>query len=530
MNVQTLSFSKVAGMSEFTQLTMPKDMTLDEIQRNNRALELGPKSAEVIVATMADVQLSALQQSHLDALSSGKASIVITGQQPGFLGGPLYSLYKAITCAAIAESLSTTEYPVIPIFWIEDNDHDGMEAGIGTIIDTAGKLQSISCDDINQLQSKMSISERTFSEHINHVLDHIVSLLPNTEYGALIVQELRNIYQAGISWSDAFLSYMQKRCAEFGILFFSASKARKSGMFSQYIHQEITHPGTLKSYVDRANAELISKGQSIQSEAGFINVFYHDEHGDRVKVEYVDQHTISIGDQSFSQSAFEDFFLKNTNQFSPNVLLRPLIQDAILPTIAMIVGPGEARYMAQLAKAYPEYSIPMPMLVSRHSCTVIPPSIEKYLTKHELKAQDFFKSINEIEQDLTARFAHDEKTDALFSSLRVQLAITLADIANHAQSIDASLKGAVSATEHGIEKQMDALHKKMMSGLKKKQEQLFLKSHEAHAWLHPGNHLQERVLSSFSIESKLGMEGMIKLLSEIKQSNREEHLICAPRS
>ena len=68
----------------------------------------------------------------------------------------------------------------------------------------------------------------------------------------------------------------------------------------------------------------------------------------------------------------------------------------------------------------------------------------------------------------------------------------------------------------------------MMSGLKKKQEQLFLKSHEAHAWLYPGNHLQERILSSFSIESKLGMEGMIKLLSEIKQSNREEHLIYSP--
>jgi bacillithiol biosynthesis cysteine-adding enzyme BshC len=371
----------------------------------------------------------------------------------------------------------------------------------------------------------MSISERIFSEKIDHIIQHISSLLPNTEYGQSIVQELQEIYQPGISWSTAFLAIMQKRCSEFGLLFFSASKARILGLFSEMINDELANPGKLKSCIDLANDELANKNLPIQSEAGMINAFYHDDTGIRLKVEYIDEKTRKIGNQEYSITEMEHFFKEHKNQFSPNVLLRPLIQDSILPTIAMIVGPGEAKYMAQLPHAYASYAIPMPNIISRHSGTVIPPSIEKYLTKHDLNVQSFFKTINEIEKELSVRFAHDEAIDASFNGLRSAIATAMGNIQQYANSIDPSLQGTVSATEHGIEKQLENLQKKMTSGLKKKHDQLFLKAHEAHNWLFPNNHLQERVLSSLAIESKIGIHVLRGILSEIKQAERGEHLI-----
>jgi len=102
------------------------------------------------------------------------------------------------------------------------------------------------------------------------------------------------------------------------------------------------------------------------------------------------------------------------------------------------------------------------------------------------------------------------------------------EIALHANTIDPSLQGAVSATEHGIEKQLDQLGKKMKSGIKKKQDQLFVKAQEAHDWIYPHNHLQERVLSAVSIEVKVGSDGLRGILNEIQQSACDEHLIFLP--
>lgn len=528
MIAHTLSFEYIPGMSEFSKYNQVLTLERDIVVRDQRAQSLGPKSAEVIQKTMSDVEFSTLQQSHLKALSSGKASVIVTGQQPGFLGGPLYSLYKVMTCIAIAKSQSTQDHQVVPVFWIEDNDHDGIEAGIATIIDAKGVLHSIECEDKVQLQSKLSISERIFSDNITVKINDIVSLLPDTEFGQSIAKELQSIYQPGKSWSSAFLSFMQNRCGELGVLFFSSSIARKSGLFIDAMIHELMNPGNLKMHVDHANVEILKEGLHIQSEAGDINAFYHDETGNRIKVEYVADDMFRIGEQSFGQDELQQFFNAHNDRFSPSVLLRPLVQDAVLPTIGMIVGPGEARYMSQLCYAYPAYSIPMPMLYTRHSATILSGSIGKYLTKFGLTTLDFFKTINEIEQDLSLRFAQDASGDELFEALSQQIHDAMQAIAIHANTIDQSLQGAVSATEHGIEKQLDQLNKKMKSGIKKKQDQLFVKAHEVHDWIFPHNHLQERVLSGVSIEAKIGSEGLRGILSDIQDSPMDEHLIFLP--
>jgi bacillithiol biosynthesis cysteine-adding enzyme BshC len=522
--MKTLSHEHLPGFNPFFSKSVKSQVVISAETLKQRVLHLGPIAGSVIEKSMKGIALHEKQQIALGHLLDGRAAAMITGQQPGFMGGPLYSLFKAMTSIALAELNSTEDLPIVPIFWIEDNDHDGVEAGTAAIIDHMHGVHVFHCDEMSELQSHISISERIFSEAINPVIESITQALPNTEYGQEIVEEIRSLYQPGKNWSEAFLQYMQKRCGEFGLLFFSSAQARKQGLFKERMLHELSHPGELQTHVAETNAALLKQGMKIQAEAGIFNAFYHDEKG-RHKIDQDASGALIMGNRTMSIENILDEVRENPERFSPSVLLRPLIQDSIIPTIGMIVGPGEFAYMSQLEKAYSALQISMPQLHGRHSATILISSIAKYLSKYELEPTFFMRIINEIEHDLSERFAHDTHSDAMIEELQSQIKASMSNISNHAKSIDASLEGAVSAIEHAMQKQIDGLHKKIISSIKKKQEAVFGKANEAHAWLYPKNHLQERFVGSMVFEARLGREIFKKILHAIKNASREEHLL-----
>jgi bacillithiol biosynthesis cysteine-adding enzyme BshC len=520
--MNAMPLESVPGLNEFFIASTKSKVVINHQLLKERASQLGTLSASIIEKTMRKLSLHEKQQNGLNQLYSGKAVAMITGQQPGFLGGPLYSLYKAMTCISLAETHASEELPIVPIFWIEDNDHDGVESGTASLIDQSSIIHTIQCDTPSILQSYIPICERTFSTEITSLIENISQFFPTSEYGQQIITEIKELYQPGKNQSESFLEYMQERCGEFGLLFYSASIARKEGLFKARIEHEISHYGELQSHIYVSNEALKSIGMKLQAEAGIINAFYHDEHG-RHKIDVAETGNVKLGENIVSKEDCIKHIQTNPEKFSPSVLLRPLIQDSIIPTMGMIVGPGEYGYMSQLQNAYTALNIPMPQLHGRHSATILIPSIAKYLAKHELIASMFMRIMNEIEQDLAQRFAHDADSDSLLDELRSSIHQSLHAITKHVEIIDASLQGTVSATEHGIEKLIDGMQKKIISSIKKKQDVIFGKAHEAHAWIYPENHLQERFLSSISIEARIGKEMFRNVLIAIKHASREMH-------
>ena len=272
--MNTIPLESIPGLNSFFIESTSSEVSINAHEMKERAAILGPLAGSVIQNTMKNLSLSGSQKQALDLLMAGTAVAMITGQQPGFLGGPLYSLHKAMTCISLAENHSSDALPIVPIFWIEDNDHDGIEAGTASLIDQASAIHTMHCDVMSNLQSHIPISERVFSSEISSVIDEISQLLPNSEYGQTIIQEIKELYQPGKNWSESFLAYMQERCGEFGLLFFSASIARKEGFFKERILHEITNPGALQSCVLKSNENLIKKGMKIQAESGIINAFF----------------------------------------------------------------------------------------------------------------------------------------------------------------------------------------------------------------------------------------------------------------
>ena len=224
---------------------------------------------------------------------------------------------------------------------------------------------------------------------------------------------------------------------------------------------------------------------------------------------------VDIGDVCLTIDELQNYLFVHKDSCSPSVLLRPIVQDAILPVIATIVGPGEAGYMAQLDPVYKEFGIERSAILPRHSVYCITPSLERFFEKNSLNSSFFMKSWNDIEHALMTRFFSDDQESLLFDSIHSSIAEHIERLNQYVEGIDKNLIGSVAAAEHAIEKQIDIMRKKVVSSKKKQNELLFQKGKEAMNWIYPKGKHQERVISSISFENKIGSKAFISAIMDI---------------
>ena len=243
-----------------------------------------------IKETMQNVVLSESQERNLKNLCNNKTLATITGQQVGFLGGPLYTLFKAMSAIRLAEQLeneyktSNANLNFVPVFWIEDNDHDSLEASKISIIDSKNEPCDFYASSSKQSGDRKTVSNLELRNDIADEIEKLTSALPETPFKEELVQKIKHIYAPGKSWRDAFVELMQYILADTGILFLSASLLRRSGVWSDLVKKELESIGTSTSLVNLANTILDINGYHIQAKTSDINLFYH-ENGERLKIE-----------------------------------------------------------------------------------------------------------------------------------------------------------------------------------------------------------------------------------------------------
>lgn len=476
-----------------------------------------------ILSTMDGLDLSPEQNVNLQMLVKPETMAVVTGQQVGFLGGSLYTVLKAYSAVRSAKQISSEmSLPIVPIFWIEDNDADSAEAAKTTILSAQNELIRISCSE--EFTTSIPVAYHQFGDEITDVLDHIEATFPKSEFSEGVMLQLREIYHSGAGWTFAFTKLLQLFLADSGILFISASIARENGLFARIIRREIEEFGGSKSIIDRASAELEKAGFHVQATASDINLFFHHD-GKRLKLRSDDGgNTYTAGEFHFSREQIIFHAEDNPEMFSPNVLLRPIIQDDIIPTIAYIGGPGEIAYLAQLHDTYKFFDVQMPMVKPRHSATFTPPSVVRFLEKNNFKPDFFMRSWQFIERDLVSRTA-DAGGEQLFASSIATLKDVYASISQYASGIDQSLIGAVNAAQHHTEKQVEDLRKKINSSQKKRHDALFDKSYETSSILMPFGELQERSLSPISLLIRFGISQLIGTIRMLSENTPNTHFI-----
>ncbi|MDP2363506.1 MAG: bacillithiol biosynthesis BshC, partial [Ignavibacteria bacterium] len=180
-----------------------------EILKRNSSIKQRTDTKKLLISSMNSIELTHKQKNNLELFTGQNTFTVMTGQQVGFLGGPLYTFYKTATVIALAEKLKSI-YPdlnFIPVFWVEDNDHDNFEASQNRLFDKSYGIKGFSCESGLIKDDRTPVSELIFSESIHNIIANIETELPETEFKHGLTEFLKSIYRTGESWCDAFISF-----------------------------------------------------------------------------------------------------------------------------------------------------------------------------------------------------------------------------------------------------------------------------------------------------------------------------------
>lgn len=450
----------------------------------------------------------------IDRLGQDSSVAVVTGQQLGLFAGPLYTLYKALTAVRLAEDLEhQLERPVVPVFWLADEDHDFAEIR-GATFTQDGDVQTITYDDGRLPEAnrgpvgRITLEDETLSEIFNS-LERAIPPSPFREEAIAIAHEA---YTPGRSMRDAFALLLRKLTAGSGLVIFSADDSRIKTLAAPVLQKELENWSDTHAALVSQTEDVVSAGYEAQVDPSLLNLFVFDE-GERRALRPEDGEVAVQGSgRSLTREDALAWSDRAPEDFSPNVVLRPVMQDALFPTVAYVSGPGETAYFAQLRGVYERFGVPMPVTTPRLSMTVVEPGIEKVLERYELGVQD-------VRDDLPAlhrRLALDEEGPDLtsaFSSAGDDVDAALESLREVVVGTDVSLERALEAGKARVEKALSRLEKKTVRVRKRQHQDIFDRLARANAALWPHRKPQERALSPLQLVARHGPDVFQRLVA-----------------
>lgn len=453
-------------------------------------------------------ELSKKQNENLEKLLSGNALTIISGQQPGFLGGAIYSLLKASTAIALADKLSaqSQRHDFVPIFWVEDNDHNIDEIGRTNIFDENYNLHHIKCFEDFRRYDQNPMSKIYFDEATDAALDRVKSLLPASLYRRDAIELIERHYHAGINVADSFLGLMNELLGEAGLLFVKASDIRKSGIIGEMLHKELSSQEEVQSIISARNNELISDGYSLQAKPSDINFFYHQA-GRRI---------------SADQFSPEELLSFDKSDFSTKVMMRPIVQDTLFPNAAYIAGPSELAYWAQMTGLYQHYNVTQPALINRHFATFFDKNAYRFLQREALQPEYFFREFKELESELARSFVDREHFE-IFNEARRNIESTFEMLSQQMIKLDTNLGKSSASSETKALRQIEKLEKKFISAHKKIKSDTIDSYGQISNYLYPNANYQERTFSPVSMIDAVGKEQFIHRILEIGSLDSRLH-------
>lgn len=417
---------------------------------------------------------------------------LVTGQQAGLFGGPLYTLLKALTAAKLAADIEAQfGVPVVTVFWDHGEDHDWAEVASTDLLDADLHLRRVTVAD-GEGAGRLPVGRIPLPDDITRALDEFGQLLPRTEFTDETLAQLRACYAPGTRMSDAFGALMDRLLGPLGIIVFDGSDPAAKHCASPLFHRVLTHPGHTTRLAAQAGGALVAAGYHAQvtPQPDAVALFYMREA--REPLRFVDGR-FQAGDQAWTPDALLTELEAHPEYFSPNVLLRAVVQDTLFPTIAYVAGPSELAYLGQLREVYAFHQTPMPLIVPRASGTLLDAPASRFLQRYNvplpsLRAQDEHALNTLLESQLPA--AVDQALNDVESSLHDRLGSLRAVV----PQVDPTLDGAVQSMASRLEHELRTLRSKVIHASKRRNETLRRQFVRTQQLTFPDGHPQERTV------------------------------------
>jgi bacillithiol biosynthesis cysteine-adding enzyme BshC len=386
----------------------------------------------------------------------------VTGQQAGLFTGPLYTIHKALTVIKLAACLREQGNDAVPVFWIASEDHDYEEVSFCNVLDREGRLARIQYDATGR-KPDSPVGRVELCEGIGKVIDEFIAALPPSEFIEKIEKDLRESYQPGTGFAEAFARLMARLFAEYGVVLLDPLDEELKQIAAPLYAEAIEKSQSIaRALVDRSSAlEASGYHSQIHVSEEMVPLFIVDD-GRRVALtRQGDRYVIKGGDRSFAHDELVALARRCPNCFSPNVTLRPVVQDYLLPTGAYVGGPAEAAYFGQLMAVYEVLGRPLPCVLPRASFTLIEARHQKTMRKYGLELSDFFGGLHAavtkvVEQSL------DRDAARTFSDTERILNEQLDKLEQSLKKSDATLSDSLEGARGKIMYQLEHLRTKFV--------------------------------------------------------------------
>jgi len=454
---------------------------------------------------------------NIERLRAGAAAIV-TGQQVALFGGPLFAILKALTAVRLAEEATAAGVECVPIFWLATEDHDLEEVNHAWIPGPGGMLHRITAGSHGIEDAP--VGSIRFGAEIEHAVAQAAELLGESEATDL----LRESYRSGETMGSSFARLFARIFRPWGVIQVDASDAELRRIAQPIYRDAIENAEAL----DRA---LLERGRELE-EAGYhqqvkvtssSTLLFEIKDGQRTAVRRVNGGGFAVGEDKITREQLLAMIAATPENFSPNVLLRPVVQDFLLPTLAYTGGPAEVAYFAQAAVVFEKLLGRITPVLPRFSATLVEAKPQKLLERYKLRVADLFHGPEETRRLLAER-ALPSGVQQKFDGVAQLAEQKVADLLNELERLDPTL---VDAGKHALSKmqyQLEQLRSRAARAELRKNEEVARQADALSAALFPDKGLQERETSGIYFLARHG-QTLLEELYRATQPRCPDHQI-----
>ncbi len=465
-------------------------------------------------------------KSNIDSLQSNKTFTIVTGQQLGVFGGPLYTFYKTISAIKLADQLNA-EYPdcnFVPVFWLEGDDHDFNEVRSFNIINKENNLANIGyLEKKNDEDTKEGVGKIKFNEDINRVIEQLKENLRETEFTEEIIDELNSFYKSGESFINAFSSLMFSIFDKYGLVIFNPQSEEVKKQLIHIFQKELENFDDHTDKVVEVSAEL-EELYHAQVKVKPINLFLSDDTGRYLIEPSEDNYKLKGKRKSFTKDQILELLYMSPEKFSGNVLMRPICQDYLLSTAFYIAGPGEISYFAQVIPLYEFFNIAQPIVYPRASVSLAEKNVVSLLEKQNFNYSDLFVEESELNSRVVKKMS-ETNLDELFSSSTENISKILKELSEKLIGVDKTLVDVSDKTGQRILQSLDQLKGKSQKAQERQYDTLLRQIAKARLSFYPNENLQERELNYIYFVNKYGKQILDDVFNKIEIDKFEHQVI-----
>lgn len=506
MNIQKIPFPEVPQLSKKDVAYATQEKTLRPFFKYEVSLDAfaavieDKKKEDIDRALLADVledQYSSIPnnqaaKANIQLLRAANTFTVTTAHQPSLFTGPLYYIYKICSVIKLSERLSKAypDYNFVPIFITGGEDHDFEEVNHLRLFNKTIEWNSGEKGSVGMMKT----------ESLTNTLEELKEILGASDLAQETYQKIHTAYTSYERYSHATIAFVHSLFEHTGLVIAGMNDKRLKARFIPILEKELFEQPS-QALVEATAEQLTAAGYSGQAFPRPINLFYLDDQMRERIVQENGQFQVLNTDISFDKTELKTFLQEHPERFSPNVVIRPLYQEYILPNLAYVGGGGEIAYWLERKSQFEHFGINFPMLIRRNSVLWVDKGSVKKMDKLGLGVKDLFQDV----EDLIKQYVESHATEELhLTEEKGQIQQLFTRLAEKIKAVDPTLEKTVLAEGAKQTKSMEQLESKLVRAEKQKHETALKQIRSLKDRLFPSNSLQERKDNFLNLYLKYG--------------------------